>query len=109
MARSRRSLATFMRAVVGARPWEADSRVVERPWDESSVREESRCFGIMRWDGLVRCHPPIERGLDEVANKLRAAGHEGPFHRNFFQTGPDLLANQSLSGMLWITQRLKRS
>jgi amidase len=30
----------------------------------------------MRDDGVVRCHPPISRVLEEVAVKLEKAGHE---------------------------------
>lgn len=76
MANSLESLEVFMSAVVEARPWEWDSRVVEREWKE--VKEVGKkCFAVMRWDGLVRCHPPIERALDEVTAALRKDGHEG--------------------------------
>ncbi|ORY90294.1 amidase signature domain-containing protein [Leucosporidium creatinivorum] len=75
MANSLESLEVFMKAVVGAKPWEWDSRVIEREWKEQE-EEGRKCFAIMRWDGLVRCHPPIERALDEVTEALRKAGHE---------------------------------
>lgn len=77
MARSRNSLGVFMRVLVGAKPWEWDSRVVEREWKNVEGNEGRKCFAVMRGDGLVRCHPPIERALEEVVIKLRAAGHEG--------------------------------
>lgn len=75
MARSRKSLEVFMKAVVGAKPWEVDSRVVEREWVAGDPGK--KCFAIMKWDKGVRCHPPIERGLEEVAEALRKEGHEG--------------------------------
>jgi amidase len=76
MANSLESLEVFMKAVVGAKPWEWDSRVVEREWKEEKL-EGPKCFAVMRWDGLVRCHPPIERALDEITAALRKGGHEG--------------------------------
>jgi hypothetical protein len=69
-----------MSAVVGARPWEYDPKTVERDWNEELARggkEGKRCFAVMWTDGLVRPHPPIERGMKECVEKLRAAGHEG--------------------------------
>lgn len=83
MANSLESLEVFMKAVVGARPWEWDSRVVEREWKEEKL-EVRKTFAIMRWDGLVRCHPPIERALDEVTAALRKEGHEGKSSRRCF-------------------------
>jgi len=32
--------------------------------------------GLLLDDGVVKVHPPIERVLKEVADKLRKAGHE---------------------------------
>lgn len=33
--------------------------------------------GVLSHDGIVTPHPPIQRALFEVTDKLRAAGHEG--------------------------------
>jgi Asp-tRNA(Asn)/Glu-tRNA(Gln) amidotransferase A subunit family amidase len=85
MATSLESLRVLMSAVVGARPWEYDPKTVEREWDGEFARggkEGKRCFAVMWTDGLVRPHPPIERGMRECVEKLRAAGHEGA--RSFF-------------------------
>ncbi|BGP12227.1 hypothetical protein JCM10213_007485 [Rhodosporidiobolus nylandii] len=82
MATSLESLRVFMRAVVGAKPWERDAKVVERGWDDGLARaegewgSEKKCFAVMWTDGLVRAHPPLERGTRECVDKLRAAGHE---------------------------------
>lgn len=83
MASSLEALELVMRAVVDARPWEFDPKCVERPWlpfprslEAIGGSEGKKCFGVMRWDGLVRCHPPIERALDETVAALRRAGHE---------------------------------
>ncbi|GAA5912132.1 hypothetical protein JCM6882_003063 [Rhodosporidiobolus microsporus] len=82
MANSLESLRTVMKALVGAKPWEFDAKVVEREWDEELARaegekgREKKCFAVMWTDGLVRPHPPIERGMRECVDKLKAAGHE---------------------------------
>lgn len=82
MATSLESLRVFMRAVISAKPWEYDPRVVEREWDDELARargdEGKKCFAVMHSDGLVRPQPPLERGMRELAEKLSAAGHEGP-------------------------------
>jgi len=33
-------------------------------------------IGLLTDDGVVKVHPPIERVLTDVAEKLRQAGHE---------------------------------
>ncbi|GAA6041540.1 hypothetical protein JCM8097_004252 [Rhodosporidiobolus ruineniae] len=82
MANSLEGLRVFMQAVVGAKPWEWDAKVVERGWDDALARaegvagREKKCFAVMWSDGLVRPHPPIERGLRKAVEKLKAAGHE---------------------------------
>ncbi|GAA6008101.1 hypothetical protein JCM10207_007030 [Rhodosporidiobolus poonsookiae] len=82
MATSLETLRVAMEAIVGGKPWEVDPKVVERPWEGALSRaegewgEEKKCFAVMWSDGLVRPHPPIERGMRECVEKLRAAGHE---------------------------------
>jgi len=84
MGGSWRALEVAMSALVGARPWQVDPKCVPITWVADEEREkkeldgqtERKCFGVMRWDGLVRPHPPIERGMDEAVAGLRAAGHE---------------------------------
>ncbi|GAA5981165.1 hypothetical protein JCM11641_003132 [Rhodosporidiobolus odoratus] len=83
MATSLESLRVLMRAMIeGGEPWLRDAKVVERGWDDSLARaagqrgKEKRCFAVMWTDGLVRPHPPVERGMRECVEKLREAGHE---------------------------------
>ncbi|GAA5845141.1 hypothetical protein JCM11251_008008 [Rhodosporidiobolus azoricus] len=80
MANSLQSLRVLMSAIIGAKPWEYDAKVVERNWDDKLAsadgKEEKKCFAVMWTDGLVRPHPPIERGMRECVEKLKAAGHE---------------------------------
>lgn len=67
------------KAVIDAKPWELDPKVLPLPWREDAYREmQSRplVFGLLIDDGVVKVHPPIERVVQEVAAKLREAGHE---------------------------------
>jgi Asp-tRNA(Asn)/Glu-tRNA(Gln) amidotransferase A subunit family amidase len=79
MARNMNSLTAVTKAVIDARPWEQDPKCCPVPW-RSEAFEEARStplvVAIMRDDGVVKCHPPIARVLDEVAMKLEEAGHD---------------------------------
>ncbi|RDW77691.1 hypothetical protein BP6252_05744 [Coleophoma cylindrospora] len=79
MTRSLSSMTTITKAVIDAEPWMLDPRVSPIPWRESVYEEiQSRplVIGIMMDDGVVKVHPPIERALNELAEKLKKAGHE---------------------------------
>ncbi|KAL1795237.1 hypothetical protein ACET3X_007053 [Alternaria dauci] len=79
MARNMNSLTAVTKAVIDARPWEEDPKCCPVPW-RSEAYEDARSkplvVAIMRDDGVVKCHPPIARVLNEVASKLEEAGHE---------------------------------
>ncbi|KAI4909962.1 hypothetical protein J4E85_011459 [Alternaria conjuncta] len=79
MTRNMASITAVTRAVIDAKPWEQDPKCCPVPW-RSEVFEDARTrplvVAIMRDDGVVRCHPPIARVLDEVAVQLQKAGHE---------------------------------
>jgi len=79
MTRNMDSLTAVTKAVIDARPWEQDPKCCPLPWRSEAF--EDACtrplvVAIMRDDGVVRCHPPIARVLNEVAVKLQKAGHE---------------------------------
>lgn len=79
MTRSFNSLSYITKAVIEAEPWRLDPKCLPIPWRESvyqEARERALVIGIMADDGVVKVHPPIERVLKEMAEKLRAAGHE---------------------------------
>ena len=67
------------KAVIDAKPWELDPKVLPLPWREEAYKEvQSRplVIGLLVDDGVVRVHPPVERVVREVAAKLREVGHE---------------------------------
>ncbi|KAK4108887.1 amidase [Canariomyces notabilis] len=82
-----------LRAVLSTCPWERDPAVVPIPfrqnvYDECRSRARSNGLaypwpknkplklGILRNDGHVRPHPPVERGLGEVVKALIIAQHQ---------------------------------
>ena len=74
---------TFMKAVIGAKPWLKDPLAIRKPWDESEYQLSEHgggkklVFGLLWNDGVTVPHPPIIRGLEIVKKALLAAGHEG--------------------------------
>lgn len=78
MARSLTSIETVMRLVIDARPWEQDPTCHPLHWREDIYRDVQNrplVIGILIDDGCVKVHPPVERVVLEVAEKLRQAGH----------------------------------
>ena len=68
------------KALLEKEPWLHDPLVVEMPWREEQEdvikKEDKLSFGIMRSDGLVGLHPPIERALDIVVEAVKKLGHD---------------------------------
>jgi Asp-tRNA(Asn)/Glu-tRNA(Gln) amidotransferase A subunit family amidase len=59
-----------------ARPWDQDPLLIAMPWSTRPDIRPKLSLGLLKFDGVVMPHPPILRGLEEAAAKLRAAGHE---------------------------------
>jgi amidase len=47
-----------------------------KDWQDVVVPEKV-VIGVMYWDEVVKPHPPIQRALKEVVEKLRRKGQEG--------------------------------
>ncbi|KAH8806082.1 amidase signature domain-containing protein [Xylogone sp. PMI_703] len=79
MTRNLSSLTAITKAVINVEPSLLDPRVVPIPWRDSAYTEiQSRplVIGVLHDDGVIKPHPPIERALNELVAKLKAAGHE---------------------------------
>lgn len=91
--------------------WKQDPKVLRIPWEEFSANRKFT-FGVITDDGATRPHPPILRGLSELTEKLKAAGHEVipiqiPSHIEMVHTleailgadlGKEIIDNCKLSG-----------
>ena len=79
MARSASSLISVSKAVIEAELWKRDAQLPPMPWKQrvfEDCAQRPLIVGILRDDGVVRVHPPIERVLEETVAKLHQAGHE---------------------------------
>ncbi|KAJ5129617.1 uncharacterized protein N7515_005656 [Penicillium bovifimosum] len=90
MAATARSLTLLVKAVLGMQPWTRDPLALELPWREEVVEqtrgliERARsgssdsvlAFGLMKYDGIDRVHPPIARGMRIVEQTLQRLGHK---------------------------------
>lgn len=79
MSRCINSLVDVTKAVIDATPWDLDPKCSPIPW-RSDLFDEAQSrplrIALMTDDGVVRTHPPVTRVLEEVAGKLKRAGHD---------------------------------
>jgi len=81
MARSLRSVQLYCEAVLSKQvsPWDLDHKCLPIPWRKDVIQPKGRKLrlGVVGIDdGLVTCHPPVERALGTVKRVLEDAGHE---------------------------------
>ncbi|KAH6989067.1 amidase signature domain-containing protein [Ilyonectria sp. MPI-CAGE-AT-0026] len=77
MANSVEDLATFMKVVLGQRPWRYDSTAVDIPWRAAeSIKDGALVVGVMAEDPDYPLHPPVKRALADAAAALEKAGHK---------------------------------
>ncbi|KAJ4404412.1 hypothetical protein N0V91_005933 [Didymella pomorum] len=79
MSRCINSLVDVTKAVIDATPWDLDPKCSPIPW-RSDLFDEAQSrplrIALMTDDGVVRTHPPVARVMEEVAGKLKRAGHD---------------------------------
>jgi amidase len=98
LATSIPSLRLATKALLSKSPWLYDPMTHEIPWrteHENEIAEFGKrklCFGVFRADGQVNPTPPVKRAIEEVVQKLKAAGHEvitwtPPSHKLLIEEG----------------------
>lgn len=80
MSRSLKSLQIYSEALLSEQmaPWNLDHKCLPIPWRKNVIQPPGRKLRlglIGNNDGLVHCHPPVERALNLTKQKLEAAGH----------------------------------
>jgi amidase len=76
VGRSLRDIELILRVWNDFEPWLYDPVVVAKPWVPVPVPKKL-VVGVMYWDEVVMPHPPVQRALRTVVEKLKAADHEG--------------------------------
>lgn len=83
IAHSVASLKLLVRSLLSQQPWLHDPLCHEIPWrddQEEQVRESIStskiAFGIMKHDGIVAPHPPVQRAMNIVIKTLGHLGHK---------------------------------
>lgn len=81
MSQSLKSLRIYSEALLSEKtaPWLLDHKVLPIPWRKNVIQPRGRKlrFGLVgNHDGLVHCHPPVERALGMVKKALESQGHE---------------------------------
>jgi amidase len=98
MANSLSGVEVFMKAVIGAKPWNIDPLAIRKPWDMEEYdlsehggasHEKKLAFAIM-WDNdVVRPHPPLVRAMKMTKAALEARGHTGQLSSHSFISRAD--------------------
>lgn len=76
MCHSVRDMELICKLATDAKPWQQDPLTIAMPWAPRPPVPSKLCIGLLKFDGVVMPHPPILRGLEQAAAKLRSAGHE---------------------------------
>ncbi|KAE8158943.1 Acetamidase [Aspergillus tamarii] len=82
IAHSAQDVKLFLQSVLKEEPWKYDSKVIPLPWREAEenaaqakIAEKGLNFAFYDFDGVVRPHPPITRGVEIVRSTLEKNGH----------------------------------
>ena len=91
LSHSAGSLRLLIKSLLSQQPWLHDPLVNEMPWRDDQEKQiqdlihsshngtPRLAFGIMKHDGAVTPHPPVQRAMDIVVKTLERLGHKaGP-------------------------------
>ena len=67
------------KSILSQKPWLHDPLCLEMPWrddEERRVKMGQLTFGVMKHDGNVTPHPPVQRAIEIVIARVRDLGHK---------------------------------
>ncbi|CAF9916688.1 Acetamidase [Imshaugia aleurites] len=77
------SLRLLVKSLLSQEPWLHDPLCNEIPWRQDQEKQaldlissSKLAFGILKHDGAITPHPPVQRALDMVVETLKKLGHE---------------------------------
>jgi amidase len=65
----------YSKAIVDAKPWLVDPKMLPIPWREVELKEKLK-IAVLWNDGVCSPTPPVTRALRQTVDKLKKAGHE---------------------------------
>lgn len=74
-AQNLEDLEFFVKLIIDSKPWLKDPKCPPIEWRQVQLPERLT-VGIMKNNGYITPHPPVQRGLQLIVDKLKAAGHE---------------------------------
>ncbi|KAL9000707.1 MAG: hypothetical protein Q9169_000743 [Polycauliona sp. 2 TL-2023] len=109
------TLQLLVKSLLSREPWLHDPLVHDMPWrDEKAViaQDQRLSFAVLRHDGVVSLHPPVNRALEMVVERLGQQGHKilewkPPSHKRglnillaawMYDNGADIRSAFELSG-----------
>ena len=77
LARSMRDCRFFVQVILEAGAWTRDVTCAHISWtpNDSEIQSRKLRIGFVKDDGILTPTPPVQRSLQEAADKLEAAGH----------------------------------
>lgn len=83
LSQSAASLRLVVKSLLSQQPWLHDPLCHEIPWREDHEKQmqdlvstSTLVFGIIKHDGVVTPHPPLQRALDTVTKTVEKLGHK---------------------------------
>lgn len=111
LSHSAASLRLMCKAILSQEPWLHDPLVHEIPWRDEQEQQirgliasakpaaTKLAFGIMKHDGTVTPHPPVQRAMDIVVKILEKLGHKVGANTNLTSDdAAELILCRPLSG-----------
>ena len=74
-AQNLQDLEFFVKLIIDSKPWLKDPKCPPIEWRQVELPKKLT-IGIMKNNGVITPHPPVQRGLELLAEKLKKAGHE---------------------------------
>jgi amidase len=65
----------FMQAIIDAKPWLKEPGLLPFEWKPKTQLDRKLTVAVMWDDGVVKPHPPVQRAMKEVVEKLMAKGN----------------------------------
>lgn len=81
LTHSLNTLEYYLDSYLSTSPWDVDPRILPVPW-RKELAEPPKAplkLAFIFDDGVVKPQPPVARAIREVADKLKAAGHESAY------------------------------